>query len=57
MCDYFYGPMDQMFKEFLFLALVAEQNGLSNFGKGPYEEHLCEIILSLGQTASSGDAI
>ena len=26
-----------------------ERNCLGNFCRGPYEEHLCEIILNLGQ--------
>ena len=26
-----------------------ERNHLDNFGRVPYEEHLCEVILNLGQ--------
>ena len=26
----------------------AEWNRFDNFGRGPYEEHLCQIILNLG---------
>ena len=28
---------------------MAERNCLDNFGKGPYEEHLSDIILKFGQ--------
>ena len=31
------------------MALSAERNHLSNFGKGLYEEQFCEIILNLDQ--------
>ena len=45
---------DQMlFKEFYFelwwLFCKAEHTPLGNFGRMPYEEHLCEIILNFGQ--------
>ena len=40
-------------KRFVILVLVAilfrGQNRLGNFGKGPYKEHLCKIILNLGK--------
>ena len=28
---------------------ISDQNRLSNFGRGTYENYLCEIFLSLGQ--------
>ena len=31
------------------ISCLAELNHLGNFGKGLYVEHLCEIILNLGQ--------
>ena len=38
-----------MFKDVLVLVAIfsAEQNCLGNFGTGPYEKHLCCIILNL----------
>ena len=30
-------------------ASLSSPNGLSNFGRGHYEEHFCEIILNLDQ--------
>ena len=27
--------------------IKAEQNGLFNFGRGHYEEYLCEVILNM----------
>ena len=45
--------MEMLFEDFSILALVAilfgGVNCVGNFGKGPYEEHLCKIILNLGQ--------
>ena len=50
--------MDQIFKEFLFFSSDGRAELFEQFWKkGPYEEHLCEIILTLGQAASSGEAI
>ena len=43
-----------LFKDISYLELwqvfcSAEQNHLSNFGRGYYEEQFCEIIFELGQ--------
>ena len=54
MCNHSeFGQMEKMLcKRVVILALVAilyrgkEQVG--QFGRGPYEEHLCKIILNLG---------
>ena len=42
------------FKDIIYLQLwqplcLPKRNQLCNFGKGPYEEHFCEIILNLDQ--------
>ena len=50
-----FGPVvkEVPFKIFLFLALVASffsrEEWFVQFGRGQYEEHFCEIILTLGQ--------
>ena len=44
--------MEALYFEFvpaLVAIVLTEWNHKGNFGRGPYKEHLCEIILNLGQ--------
>ena len=48
-----FGPaVQEMFKDVSIFFCLAAQSRLSYFGWGPYEEHLGEIILNLGQQFS-----
>ena len=35
------------------VSLFSNRNQLDNFGRGPYEEHLCDIILNFSQKVMS----